>query len=55
MDFVAHLGQSGHFGMSEAFPSPFRGSKRAPEAFYEAAALFLPSPVRRGVAARQGT
>ena len=54
MDFVVHLGQSGHFAMSEAFPSPFRGSKRAPEAFYEAAAL-SPSPVRRGVTARQGT
>ncbi len=50
MDFVAHLGQSGHFEMSEAFPSPFRGSKRAPEAFYEAAALSPAQPraPRRG-------
>ena len=44
MDFVAHLGQSGHFGMSKAFPSPFRGSKRAPEAFSEADALPRPAP-----------
>ena len=42
--FRGPFGPERQSGMSEAFPSPFRGSKRAPEAFSEADALPRPAP-----------